>query len=91
MPSELNETGPRSAAGAAALVELLVIKTCQIYNLFPYTALRKREGFGGEKAATCAASLPVPINLNLSHTPGKLSRLRQCSASGKSEQKREVV
>ena len=77
MPSELNETGPRSAAGAAALVELLVIKTCQIYNLFPYTALRKREGFGGEKAATCAASLPVPINLNLSHTPGKLSRLRQ--------------
>ena len=54
-------------------------------------ALRKREGFGGEKAATCAASLPVPINLNLSHTPGKLSRLRQCSASGKSEQKREVV
>nr|WP_303055933.1 prepilin-type N-terminal cleavage/methylation domain-containing protein [Victivallis vadensis] len=91
MPSELNETGPRSAAGAAALVELLVIKTCQIYNLFPYTALRKREGFGGEKAATCAASLPVPINLNLSHTPGKLSRLRQCSASGKSEQKREVA
>ena len=91
MPSELNETGPRSAAGAAALVELLVIKTCQIYNLFPYTALRKREGFGGEKAATCAASLPVPINLNLSHTPGKLSRLRQCSASGKSEQKREII
>ena len=55
------------------------------------SALRKREGFGGEKAATSAASLPVPINLNLSHTPGKLSRLRQCSASGKSEQKREII
>ena len=55
------------------------------------SALRKREGFGGEKAATCAASLPVPINLNISLIPSKLSRLRQCSASGKSEQKREVV
>ena len=55
------------------------------------SALRKREGFGGEKAATCAASLPVPNNLNFSLTFCKLSRLRQCSASGKSEQKREVV
>ena len=73
------------------LIELLVNITCKIYNQFPYAALRKREGFGGEKAATCAASLPVPNNLNLSHTPGKLSRLRQCSASGKSEQKREVA
>ena len=54
-------------------------------------ALRKREGFGGEKAATCAASLPVPTNSNISLIPSKLSRLRQCSASGKSEQKREVV
>ena len=64
------------------LIELLVIKTCQIYNLLPYTALREREGFGGEKAATCAASLPVPTNLNISLIPRKLSRLRQCSASG---------
>ena len=54
-------------------------------------ALRKREGFGGEKAATCAASLPVPTDLNISLIPLKLSRLSQCSASGKSEQKREVV
>ena len=54
-------------------------------------ALRKREGFGGEKVATCAASLPVPSNLNISLILRKLSRLRQCSASGKSEQKREVV
>ena len=64
------------------------------FTVLPLThapALREREGFGGEKAATCAASLPVPNNLNLSHTPGKLSRLRQCSASGKSEQKREVA
>ena len=36
------------------LIELVVIKTCQIYNLLPYTALREREGFGGEKAATCS-------------------------------------
>ena len=54
-------------------------------------ALRRREGFGGEKAATSAASLPVPNLPNLLHTSGKLSRLCQCSASGKSEQKREVV
>ena len=73
------------------LIKLLVIKTCQIYNFLSYTALRKREGVGGEKAATCAASLPVPSLPNFSHIPGKLSRLRQCSASGKSEQKREVA
>uniref|UniRef100_UPI003AF62F66 type II secretion system protein n=1 Tax=Victivallis vadensis TaxID=172901 RepID=UPI003AF62F66 len=54
-------------------------------------ALRKREGFGGEKAATCAASLPVPSSLSFSLTPSKLSRLCQCSASGESEQKREVA
>ena len=77
--------------GKAPAIELLVIKTCQIYNLFPYTALRKREGFGGEKAATSAASLPVPTDPNISLISRKLSRLRQCSASGKSEQKREVV
>ena len=55
------------------------------------SALREREGFGGEKAATSAASLPVPDLPNLSHISGKLSHFRQCSASGKSEQKREVV
>ncbi|WP_277201867.1 prepilin-type N-terminal cleavage/methylation domain-containing protein [Victivallis vadensis] len=54
-------------------------------------ALRRREGFGGEKAATSAASLPVPNNLSISLISSKLSRLRQCSASGKPEQKREVV
>ena len=68
-------------------IELLMNITCKIYNQSLYTALRKREGFGGEKAATSAASLPAPNNLNLSHTSGKLSRLRQCSTSGKSEQK----
>ena len=59
--------------------------------LSPVSALRKREGFGGEKAATSAASLPVPTNPNISLISCKLSRLCQCSASGKSEQKREVV
>ncbi|WP_419647258.1 hypothetical protein [Victivallis vadensis] len=73
------------------LIELLVNITCKIYNHYPYAALRKREGFGGEKAATCAASLPVPSIPNFSHIPCKLSRLRQCSASGKSEQKREIL
>ena len=73
------------------LIELFVNITCKIYNHSPYAALRKREGFGGEKAATCAASLPVPSIPNFSHIPCKLSRLRQCSASGKSEQKREIL
>ena len=54
-------------------------------------ALREREGRGGEKAARSTASLPVPNDLNISHIFGKLSRLRQRSASGKSEQKREVA
>ena len=69
------------------LIELLV----NIYNQSPYAALREREGGGGEKAAICAASLPVPSNPSFSLTSGKLSRLCQCSASGKPEQKREVV
>ena len=73
------------------LLELLVNITYKICNRSPYAALREREGFGGEKAATCAASLPVPNILNFSHIPRKLSRLGQCSASGKSEQKHEVV
>ena len=57
----------------------------------PASAPREREGFGGEKAAACAASRPVPNLLNISLTFSKLSRLRQYSASGKPEQKREVV
>ena len=73
------------------LIELLVTETCQICNSFPYSALREREGFGGEKAVTSTASLPVPTNPNISLVSRKLSRLRQCSASGKSEQKREVA
>ena len=57
----------------------------------PVSALRKREGFGGEKAAISAASLPVPTNLNIFLMFRKLSRLRQCSASGKPEQKRDDI
>ena len=73
------------------LIELLVNTTCKIYNQSTAAALRKREGFGGEKAAGSAASLTVPTNLNISLILRKLLRLCQCSASGKSEQKREVV
>ena len=73
------------------LIELLMNTTCKIYNQSTAAALRKREGFGGEKAAICAASLPVPTNLNISLILRRLLRLGQCSASGKSEQKREVA
>ena len=61
------------------LIELLVNITCQICNQSLYTALRKREGLGGEKAAACAASLPVPSNLNLSLILRKLSRYCESS------------
>ncbi|PVY44706.1 prepilin-type N-terminal cleavage/methylation domain-containing protein [Victivallis vadensis] len=81
----------KQAIANFTLIELLVNTTCKIYYLSPYAALRKREGFGGEKAAICAASLPVPTNLNISLILRRLLRLGQCSASGKSEQKREVV
>ena len=73
------------------LIELLVNITRKIYNQSPYAVQRKREGGGGEKATTSAASLPVPTNLNISLIPRKFSRLCQCSASGKPEQKREVA
>ena len=82
--------GP-AASRQFALIELLVNTTCKIYNQSTAAALRKREGFGGEKAAVSAASLPVPSIPNFSHISCRLSRLRQCSASGKSEQKCEVV
>ena len=81
----------KQAIANFTLIELLVNTTCKIYNQSTAAALRKREGVGGEKAAICAASLPVPTNLNISLILRKLLRLGQCSASGKSEQKREVV
>ena len=73
------------------LIELLMDITCKVCNRSLYAALCKREGIGGGKAAPGAASLPVPNNLNIPLMSGKLSRLRQCFASGRSEQKREVV
>ena len=90
-PSALSGLRSFPAFARFTLIELLVNITYKTCNRSPYAALREREGFGGEKAATCAASFPVPNDLNLSHTLRKLSRLRQCSASGKSEQKREVA
>ena len=76
-----------------ALVELLIVilrKLCRLFFVsapFPRLlapALHRGEGFGGEKAAINAASFPVPSNLSISPVFGRLSRLRQCSASGKS-------
>ena len=65
---------------------LLMNIICKIYNQSPYDALRKREGRGGE-----SSSLPASTVLNDSQAFHKLSNFRTCSASGKSEQKREVV
>ena len=53
----------------------------KMYNQPLYATRRKREGHGGEKAATSAASLPVPSTLNIPLMSGKLSRLRLSTAS----------
>ena len=50
-----------------------------------------REGFGGEKAAIAAASLPVPINRQPTCQPGNPTRRRLRSASGEPEQKRGEI
>ena len=68
------------------LIELLMNITCKVCNLSTYPALREREGRGGE-----SSSLPASTVLNDSQAFHKLSNFRTCSASGKSEQKREVV
>ena len=52
------------------LIELLMVRTCQIYKFRRISAPQSREGFGGEKAAMAAASLPVPANLVRVHEPG---------------------
>ena len=50
-----------------------------------------REGFGGEKAAMAAASLPVPNNHQTPHRPVIAPQQSLRSASGEVEQKREWV
>ena len=74
-----------------SIMKLSGVKTCRICNLFSYAALREREGFGGEKAAVGAASLPVPGLPGVSHTLCKLSRLGQCSASGSFSHRRPTA
>ena len=52
---------------------------------------RTREGFGGEKAAGKAASLPVPTTHRTPHRPSIAVQQSLRSASGEVEQKREWV
>ena len=73
------------------LIELLVVKTCQIYHSFLVCTGQSREGFGGEKAAMAAASLPVPNNHQTPRRPVIVPQQSFCSASGEVEQKREWV
>ncbi len=69
-----------SSSRLALIPPTLSSRFRRVCNQSSYAALRKREGFGGEKAATCAASLPVPTNPNLSLIPRKLSRHRLSTA-----------
>ncbi len=74
------------------LIELLVVKTCQIYHSSLVCTGLSREGFGGEKAAGKAASLPVPNNhQTIIHQPITAPQQSFRSASGEVEQKREWV
>ena len=73
------------------LIELLVVKIYQMYlSSLIFTGL-SREGFGGEKAAREAASLPVPTNHQTPHWPIIAAQQSLRSASGEVEQKREWV
>ena len=69
-----------SSSRLALIPPALSSRFRRVCNQSSYAALRKKEGFGGEKAATCAASLPVPSIPNFSHIPCKLSRHRLSTA-----------
>ena len=73
------------------LIELLIVKTCQIYHSFLVCTRQSREGFGGEKAARKSASLPVPTNHQTTNRPIIAAQQSLRSASGEVEQKREWV
>lgn len=53
---------PLQSVCSFTLIELLVIKICQAYNLFPYPALRKREGFGERKRRLAPRLSPYQIS-----------------------------
>ncbi|MBS1371353.1 MAG: prepilin-type N-terminal cleavage/methylation domain-containing protein [Lentisphaeria bacterium] len=73
------------------LIGIPVAKTCSACNHILLSALREREGFGGEKAVVCTASLPVPATRIISHRT--LIAAHRCirSANGEVEQKREGI
>ena len=50
-------------------IEFLMVETCQIYHSSLVCTRQSREGFGGEKAAGKAASLPVPNDHQTPHRP----------------------
>ena len=73
------------------MIELLVVKTCQMYKAHCIFAPQSREGFGGEKAAVAAASLPVPTIRKITDQPIIAPQHGFRSASGEVEQKREEI
>ncbi|MBS1371440.1 MAG: prepilin-type N-terminal cleavage/methylation domain-containing protein [Lentisphaeria bacterium] len=69
------------------LIELPAVKNIHT----PLSALRKREGIGGEKAVNSTASLPVPTGPIA--TPGEIIAAHRCirSANGEPERKRDGI
>ena len=84
---------PVRATGKAVftLTELLEEKTCQINHSSLVCTRQSREGFGGEKAAGKAASLPVPNDHQTPHRPVSAPQQSFRSTSGEVEQKSEWV
>ena len=83
--------GSATVKAAFTLIELFVVKTCQINHSSLVCTRQSREGVGGEKAAGKAASLPVPNNHQTPHRPVIAPQQSLRSASGEVEQKREWV
>ena len=73
------------------LIELLVVKTCQIYHSTLVCTGQSREGFGGEKAAMAAASLPVPTINQTTNQPIIAPQQSLRSASGSFPSRRSTA
>ena len=73
------------------LTELLVEKACQIYHSTLVCTGQSREGFGGEKAAMAAASLPVPTINQTTNQPIIAPQQSLRSASGSFPSRRSTA
>ena len=72
-------------------IEFLMVETCQIYHSSLVCTRQSREGFGGEKAAGKAASLPVPNDHQTPHRSVIAPQQSLRSASGSFSSRRPTL